>query len=265
MNDSPASFLAFANQLADEASALAIDYFERLTEIDPRRKSDGTLVTLADEAVDRLIVQRIGERFPAHGVLSEEQTTRYDPSHRYTWVIDPIDGTTNFARGLPLWGVSIGLLDEGKPVMGVVDFPVLRQRYAARQGAGATQNGRPIYTTPLTELDNVHLMTQCTRTPRRYHLDVPLKRRMLGSVTVHFAQIASGAAVAGVESTPKIWDLAAVTPILLEAGGVIASVIGQPLFPLKKATTDYAKIDSPTIAAANANILAQIQSRITKR
>ena len=185
-------FLNFAHQLADEASALALEYFWRLAEVDARRKADGSLVTRADEEIDRLLARRIGQRFPDHGVLSEEQSTRYDPSHRYTWVIDPIDGTTNYARGLPLWGISIALLEQGTPVVGVIDFPAMSERFAAQHGGGATRNNVALQTDGHAELDNIHLLTQCSRTQRRYRVDVPLKRRMLGSVTVHLTRIAAG-------------------------------------------------------------------------
>ncbi len=257
-------FLDFARQLADEASKLALDYFRRLAEVGgARRKEDGTLVTRADEEVDRLLTRRIGERFPNHGVLSEEQSTRYDPSRRYTWVIDPIDGTTNYARGLPLWGISIALLEAGAPVVGLVDFPALGDRFAAYKAGGATRNGTAIHTDSHTELDNIHLLTQCSRTQRRYRVDVPLKRRLLGSVAVHLAQVATGAALAGIEATPKVWDLAAILLIVQEAGGVSGSISQQTLFPLPNVDYDYANSSFPTIAAANGNVLEQVQAGVS--
>ncbi len=263
-------FLSFARELADEASTLALDYFQRLATLradegGARRKADGTLVTRADEEIDRLLTRQINGRFPDHGVLSEEQTTRYDPSHRYTWVIDPIDGTTNYARGLPLWGISIALLEHGAPVVGVIDFPAMRERFSAVRHGSATRNGKVVQTDSHAELDNIHLLTQCSRTQRRYRVDVPLKRRLLGSVTVHLTRVAAGSALAAIEATPKVWDLAAAALVLEEAGGALSLISGDQLFPLDDVFFDYANKSLPTVAAANQSVLSQMRAGVSAR
>ena len=271
-NPNPAhlQFLDFARDLADEASVVALDYFQRLTtpgadEGGARRKADGTLVTRADEEIDSLISQCIGERFPDHGILSEEQITCYDPAPRYTWVIDPIDGTTNYARGLPLWGISVALLEHGSPVVGVIDFPAMHERFSAVRHGSAMRNGKVIQTDSHAELDNTHLLTQCSRTQRRYRVDVPLKRRLLGSVTVHLTRVAAGSALAAIEATPKVWDLAAAALVLEEAGGVLSLISGDQPFPLDDAPLDYANKSLPTIAAANQSVLSQMRAGVSTR
>ncbi len=269
-NPTHLQFLDFARNLADEASTLALDYFQRLTtpganEAGARRKADGTLVTRADEEIDRLTARRIGERFPDHGVLSEEQITSYDPSRRYTWVIDPIDGTTNYARGLPLWGISIALLEHGVPAVGVIDFPAMRERFSAVRHGSAVRNGQVIHSDSHAELDDIHLLTQCSRTQRRYRVDVPLKRRLLGCVTVHLTRVAAGSALAAIEATPKVWDLAAAALILEEAGGTLSLIGGGKPFPLSNALDDYANKALPAIAAANQSVLSQMQAGVSAR
>ncbi len=131
--------LTLAETLAKRSGDLAVSQFRQ---VEARRKRDGTLVTDTDEQLDRLITTQLFSAFPDHKVLSEEQTTVFDPNVEYTWVVDPIDGTTNFARGLPIWGVSIALLRHGDPVLGVVNFPLTGEIFSAVKGTGAWCSGR---------------------------------------------------------------------------------------------------------------------------
>ncbi|MCB0148782.1 MAG: inositol monophosphatase, partial [Caldilineaceae bacterium] len=174
-----------------------------------RRKRDGTLVTATDLAIDRMIADRLAVTYPTHHVLSEEQTTSYDPGADFTWVIDPVDGTTNFARGMPVWGVSVALLQHGQPVAGVVDFPMVQERFTTAAGAGAWRNGERIYTANNDLADDELLMMRCTRTDKLFDVRLPLKARIYGSAAYHLCKVADGSALAGIEATPKVWDLAA--------------------------------------------------------
>lgn len=259
MSDLPI-FLAFAQELAAEAGALAVGYFRHTQ---ARRKNDGTLVTEADERANRLIVERIQAAWPGHAVLSEEETTTYDPAINYTWVIDPLDGTTNFARGLPIWGVSVALLNDGVPVVAALDFPLLHERYWATAGGGAFCNGETLQTDPGAQIDNQQLFTQCTRTRRRLRIQSPLKARMLGSATYHLLTVARGASLVSVEITPKVWDLAGAVLVVQEAGGVVDGLEGAPLLPLPPHSLDYVAISHPTLAAANQQVLDTFRAGVS--
>lgn len=254
------SFLPFAQGLATEAGGLITGYFRRTV---ARRKSDGTLVTEADERANDWIVGAIQSTWPGHAILSEEGSTTYDPAVEYTWVIDPLDGTTNFARGFPIWGVSIALLRAGAPVVAVVDFPLLGESYWATAGHGAFCNGEELATNQTASIDNQQIFTQCTRTRRRLNIRSPLKARMLGSAAYHLLAMARGSSLAAVESTPKVWDLAGAVLVAQEAGGVVEGLDGSSVFPLPSEALDYAAISRPVLAAANRNVLEEFRASIT--
>ena len=230
------------------------------------RKVDGSLVTQMDHAVDAFITGELTKAFPDHAVLSEERNTHYDPSARYTWVVDPLDGTTNFARGLPIWGVSLGLFERGVPILGMLSFPSLHEKYEASHQQGAFFNGRRLSTEADATVSDQHFLMLCTRTPRRYTINTPLKPRMLGSAAYHIATVASGSALAAIESTPKLWDLAAALLILTEAGGCYQRIEGQqPIFPLAPTAQNYEHISFPLLAAVNKSILDKLLTGVTPR
>ena len=250
------SLLSFVEALARRCGQEASAFFGRQIS---QRKEDGSLVTETDKALDRIITGAIRERFPQHGILSEEQSTLYDPSRDFVWVVDPIDGTTNFTRGLPLWGVSIGLLQQGSPVMGVIHFPLLQSTYTAIKGSGAFLNGAQIHTSSVTEPDDQQLMVICARTARQPALQTQLKPRSMGSATYHLCKLADGSVLAMVEATPKVWDIAAGLLVLSEAGGMALSPTGSPHFPLEPLHSDYNGRAMPLIAACNAAIMLHMQ------
>ncbi len=257
------SLLDAALEMAELAATLMLSSAE---ESSPRRKSDGTLVTNLDHAVDRLVRDEIRRRFPAHHILSEESQTVYDPAASYTWIVDPLDGTTNYARGLSIWGVSLVLVQGGTPSVGVLAFPLLREVFAAADGLGSTRNGHPIQTSPLTTPDDTQLINTCTRTAGAYIVRTPLKVRSLGSAAYHIAKVADGTALAAIEAAPKIWDLAAALLILDEAGGVYTPLDDQPkTFPLAPERHDFLSHAMPMLAAANGSVLAAVRQGILGR
>ena len=254
-------YLDFAVELATEAGARSLGHFRQ---IEARRKDDGTLVTAADEEADRFISERIGARYPDHAVLSEEQCTVYDPAVDFTWVVDPIDGTTNFARGMIIWGVSIGLLYQGYPLVGVLHMPLLAETYTAAVGMGAHRNGMPIHSALETEPGDQHLLMLCTRTAKQLQPQTPLKSRMLGSAAYHLVKVAEGSALAGLESTPKVWDLAAGAVILAEAGALLSLMDGGDVFPLPPEKRDYETQAFPIMTAANSGMRLHVVGSIEK-
>jgi myo-inositol-1(or 4)-monophosphatase len=200
-------------------------------------KDDGSLVTQSDRWADNEIRSSITTAFPAHAVLSEEAEHGFTDAE-WTWIIDPLDGTTNFTRGIPLWGISIGLLYRGQPVFGYVYFPPLDRAYHGYwQGdtdlempTGAYLNDRPIHVSQDAPSGN-HFFSLCARSLHIWQPGFPCKVRMLGVATYNFLMVAEGASLGGVEATPKIWDLAAVWPIVQAAGGVWVSLRDEPTFP----------------------------------
>ncbi len=253
-------YLAFALELADAAAAIATAQYGASV---ARRKVDGSLVTQTDEQIDRLISQRVGDRFPGDTVLSEEQATLFDPAIQRTWVIDPIDGTTNFARGIPTWGISIAVVEGLRPVVAVLDFPMLAERFVATLGGGAQCNGRPIHTSAGEPLDDAHIFMECSRTRKRSSFALPFKSRMLGSAAYHICKVADGSAIAGSEATPKVWDLAAAALILDEAGGVMATVGGESVFPLVELAADYKYLPYAVLYAADEAALARVAAAMS--
>ncbi|UBF24153.1 inositol monophosphatase family protein [Kovacikia minuta CCNUW1] len=218
-------------------------------------KSDGSLVTQADRWADEELRGAIARTFPEYGVLSEEVEHIFPPNE-WCWVIDPLDGTTNFARGLPIWGISLGLLYRGTPVFGYVHLPPLRQSFhgywygnSGLEGpTGAFLNHRPIHTSP-DDISPNHFFNLCARSTSVLKNPFPAKIRMLGVATYNLLTVAAGATLGGVEATPKIWDIAAVWAIVQAAGGVWTPLEPNPIFPLQVGK-DYGDRPYPTLVVS---------------
>ncbi len=191
-------------------------------------------LTEADGAVERLIRDRLRAAFPADGFLGEEGGEEGDAgSGALRWVADPIDGTSNFARGRPRWCVSLGLLGEGRALAGVLAAPALGETYAAREGGGATLNGRPIRVSDATDMGRA--MVEIGWSPRSdtaaFHA---LNRRVMaagamlraaGSGAMALADVACGRLDGYCELHIRLWDVAAGLAILSEAGAVVSDFL----------------------------------------
>lgn len=140
-NNEMSSRLAIANQIVTQAAALALNYFNRRDEIQVSSKKVQDFVSQADVAVEQFIRAQLAEYFPLDAIIGEELGGTLTDAP--CWVIDPIDGTSNFLRGSPLWGVSLGCVEGKKAVIGVVALPVLNERFAAESGKGIFLNDRP--------------------------------------------------------------------------------------------------------------------------
>jgi myo-inositol-1(or 4)-monophosphatase len=205
--------------------------------LDPDAKGDGTPVTAADREADRLLTGTLAEAFPSHGMVSEEQDTVV-PGTDWCWIIDPIDGTSNFTAGLPYWCVSVALALEGEVVLGVIDAPPLQQRSVAVRGGGATQRGRRLAVRPPVDWRdgrNRHIPVMLTTgTARRARgAGLRLNPRVMGATALDLATVASGVAAASIALIPKVWDIAAGSLLVTEAGGVVETLHGEPLLPLR--------------------------------
>jgi len=183
-------------------------FYQNIDKTNPRFKEDRTVLTEADLAADRFLTQAIQAAFPEDYILSEEMNTQAPMTGQPVWVIDPLDGTTNFSLGVHYWGVSIARVVNGWPETAAVYFPVIDELYTAQRGAGSFLNGDRLKTTPFDpSLPNLFFC--CSRTYQHYRVKLRIKHRILGAAAYNFCAIASGRAKVGFEVTPKLWDIAA--------------------------------------------------------
>lgn len=219
-----------------------------------RDKRDGSPVTDVDLAVDALVVEAIHEAFPDHGVVSEEGRTTWDGS-TWTWIVDPIDGTTNYAAGLPWWCVSIGLAHRGRVVWGLVDSPPLDHRWEATVGQPTTCDGEPVRVAPAMDLDDRssrHEPIAVTPgTIRRWQRGTFFKARVVGSSALELALVADGSLAAAYQRVPKAWDVAAGLALVTGAGGAIVAAEGDGHFPLR---TDVEYRTADMVVAAGPDV-----------
>lgn len=256
--------LQFALQLALKAGELLTDFYQA-HDSHAKVKIDHSIVTEADKAADRLISQSIQESYPQDILLSEEiNPVLSSEASNPVWIIDPLDGTTNFFLGLPIWGVSIARLVGGMPEIAVLNFPLLGELYHAQFDQGAYLNNERIRVKPPHPDQPAAFFSCCSRTNRRYSITVPYKTRILGSAAYGLCSVARGSAVLGFEATPKIWDIAAAWLLVNEAGGVIEIYSGSSPFPLIPGT-DYSRQNFPTLAAPNHELITRARSQITPK
>jgi len=256
-----------AASIARKAGELLLGYFRDET-LASDWKSDYSIVTEADVAADRLIAAEIASHFPDDAILSEELAPTSEAARPglapRTWVVDPLDGTTNFSLGVQHWGVSIARCDERGPDVGVLFFPALGELYVASRGAGATMNGLPIRVRVPSASRPSGMLACCARTPRFYHVNLPMKVRVFGSAAYTLVCVARGSAAIGMETRPKLWDLAAGWCLVEEAGGIVETLDASRPFPLV-ADRAYADRSFPVLAAASADLLTQAREQIEQR
>ncbi len=235
---------------AREGGTLARQYFNSVT---ARRKADRSLVTEADELIERMLVERIAARYPDHGIIGEEQTRRANGSE-FVWAVDPLDGTASFVAGLPLWGVSLGLLRNGAPYLGVVYMPLPDDCYWAGPSGGAFLNGSPIQVAAPESWDSEDWLSVPSDTHRRYAIEFSGKTRSISCTSASFLYVARGSAIGALVRRSPIWDIAAGLAILHAAGGVAVGLSGQPLDTA--ALLDGRPTPEPTIVAAPSQVQA---------
>ena len=220
--------LAFAIEMADRAREISLPLFDRRPEV--RLKADRSPVTEADLGIEDLFRKEASEQFPDDGVHGEEGGL--DARGDRLWVVDPIDGTKNFAAGIPVWATLIALVADGEVMLGVVDAPALAERYEAVRGGGARLNGRPIGVSTVESLDEATIAhpslsewPALTRSALVELLGMARRAVGYGDFWGH-CLVARGAADAMLESRLRIWDWAAVRVVLEEAGGRMTAFDG---------------------------------------
>ena len=209
----------------EEAGSIALSYFQRCGY---RYKIDQTPVTEADKAVEQFLVEKIQKAFPKHGILAEEQTAI--PGNEYTWVIDPIDGTSAFIMGIPTWCIAIGVLRNLEPFFGIVYVPVTGELYHAYPDKKAFWNGHEITMNENIIIDEKALLCLSTYSHRHHKILFPGRIYSIGSGILQHLLVARGLAAGSVTLQPKIWDLAAVFPIIKSAGGLIQYLSGDHVY-----------------------------------
>ncbi len=225
------------------ASEIALRHFRRVTTF---RKADRTVVTIADREVEVFLREALSQAYPADSLLGEEMGTRTGQSGRL-WAIDPIDGTAAYAAGLPVWGVSVGLLQKWEPLAGIFYMPVLDELYLSR-GNDALFDGRSISADNSGHVDDESLLCVTSAMHRKYRIDFVGKTRALGSTAANLCYVARGTAVAALLGRPSLWDIAGVLPILRSAGGDVCCLSGDRID--LAALADGRKCPDPVLAGA---------------
>lgn len=277
-------FEAFSKDLARNAGKLLLQQFLKPQEVRYKSGDRRNPVTEADTLSESYLVEAIKSKYPDHSILGEEGIAGNLKESEYLWVLDPLDGTTNFLNGIPLFAVSIALLHEGIPVAAAIFMPDPNQEqgtiYHAHAGGGSYQDGHRIYieSNPLPGSGYVAFL------PSRYSRFLYFKGSMsvnhgevrgLGSIACEIALVSKGTAQYGVFTGPRLWDIAAGVLLVIEAGGMI--LIGDKLkdwqpftnFPYPvlgrdgqgKEITDWVR---PTLAG-NAAVVSHVATRLRQR
>jgi myo-inositol-1(or 4)-monophosphatase len=227
-------YLETAQEIAREAGALLAQHFERRTGFE--LKGDYDLVTEADRASENMIVERLRSFFPGHGIVAEEGG-EHESGGEYRWYVDPLDGTTNFAHGFPMFNVTLALERAGQLVCGVIFDPVRQELFAAERGGGAFLNHHRIHVSMTRQLSDALVATGFPSRKRHLNINVHFYHQLAmlthgvrrgGSAALDLAYVACGRLDAFWEFGLNPWDMAAGLLLIEEAGGRISDMRGGP-------------------------------------
>ena len=222
----------FAAELAWNAGRVTLRYFQPA--ITTEFKADESPVTIADKQAERLMRELITARYPQHSILGEEEgETR--PGAAFRWILDPIDGTKTFVRGVPMYAVLVGLEREGQPVVGAVAIPPLGELLVAANGLGCSWNGRAAHVSPVGALGDALLLATDSESMEPGGRGAAYRRLVAASKMQRtwgdaygYALVATGRAEVMLDAQMNIWDCAALFPVLTEAGGTFTDWRGTP-------------------------------------
>ncbi len=230
----PLGLVSAMESMAREAGSLLMEHFRRHVKIE--YKGDVDLVTVADRESEALILDRIRRHFPAHDVMGEEGT-RIETGSDYKWYVDPLDGTTNFAHGYPVFCVSLAVENRGTRIAGVIYDPTRDELFAAEKGSGARLNGQPIHVSSTPRLAESLVATGFPSHKRHkspniyfYH-QITLRShgvRRAGSAALDLCNVAAGRYDGFWEFNLNPWDTAAGVLMVEEAGGRVTDFSGGP-------------------------------------
>ena len=225
-------FEAVARDMLAAARPLARQHFR--TPLEVERKSDLSPVTLADRAIERAMKEVLEKACPGHGILGEEFGTSQAEA-RHLWVLDPIDGTKSFIAGVPLFGTLIALLENGQPILGAIDMPLLGETWIGKSGGETLLNGTTCQVSARTELAGATLFATspdqftAAERPRFEALSAACLARRFGGDCYSYGLLASGHVDLILEAELQPYDYMALVPVIEGAGGVITDWAGAPL------------------------------------
>lgn len=253
-------YLAELEPIAREAGALLLTYFDRQIKIE--YKGDVDLVTAADRASEKLIVERLQAHWPQHGIVGEEGTRSHTGAD-YHWLVDPLDGTTNFAHGYPVFCVSIALARKDDQIeVGVLYDPTRDELFAAERSRGATLNGQPMHVSKTARLAESILGTGFPSHKRHanpnihFYQQITLRShgvRRAGSAALDLANVAAGRYDGFWEFNLNPWDTAAGVLLVQEAGGTVTRFDGTPF-----------RLDSREVLATNGLIHPELMANFSE-
>ena len=234
---------------ARTAGLVALQHFRKTLTVET--KSDGSPVTIADRAAEKAAIDWISARFPDDGILGEEGGRHGPPNAEREWVIDPIDGTISFVRGVPLWGTMIGVMSHDAVIAGVVFCPALDELVVAAESAGCWFNGSRCAVSDVSELSRATILGTTERfpgKPQRKERWTALSKQVGLTRTwgdcYGYMLVATGRAEVMADNRLSIWDYAPLVPIIREAGGVITDWRGNTSFGGDAIATNRALADS---------------------
>jgi myo-inositol-1(or 4)-monophosphatase len=254
-----AADLAFACELAERAGVVLLDRYEKVERVDHKSAKD--VVTEVDHLSEALVLEAIRSSYPGDGILAEESGAHHGDgagtgdaarklAHGRTWVIDPVDGTINYANGIPFFCVSIALVVDGRPAVGVIHDPMRHETFAATSDGPALLDGRPIVTSDKERLSDyvvsLALGGRAVATRARAIRKRIRVSRSMGSAALALAYVANGRFDAFVQSGGmSAWDVAAAGLIAERAGALVTDIEGGPWFSVDKAEKAFGVLAAP--------------------
>jgi len=229
------SYLETSVEIAREAGALLSKYFERRVTFELKGEHD--LVTEADRASEQLVIERLSSHFPSHSIVAEEGGGHIGSSE-YCWYVDPLDGTTNFAHGFPMYNITMALEQSGELIAGVIFDPEHNELFTAERGSGAYLNNRRIRVSKVSQLENTLVATGFPSRKRHENVNIHFYYqlamlthgvRRAGSAALDLAYVASGRLDGFWEFGLNPWDMAAGILLITEAGGKCSDMKGGPV------------------------------------
>lgn len=255
-----------ASEAARKASEVITRAFRDIDLIKVEKKAPTDFVTAVDRAVEKILIDEIRERFPEHRFLGEESGESGDPDSEVEWIIDPLDGTTNFIRGIPQFAISIGCKVKGRLEHGLILDPIRDDEFSASRGQGARLNGKRIRVSDAKNLEGALLATGIPFGSATIpHIEAYLKCtedllknntagiRRLGAASLDLAYLAAGRFDGFYEIDLKPWDIAAGILIVREAGGLVSDLAGGENF-----------LDSGHILCANPKVFKEMLPIVRK-
>jgi inositol-phosphate phosphatase/L-galactose 1-phosphate phosphatase/histidinol-phosphatase len=230
--DEVAELLRFAEELADASRAILAEALSKPPQVET--KADKSPVTALDKAVERRVREMIEQRYPRHGIQGEEYGIK-DREAEHLWVIDPIDGTGPFIAGIPVFGTLIGLTRAGRPLLGVADHPVTRERWTGAQGLPSRLNGKTVRTRHGAPLAAAMLSSSSPDfyAPAEWERYLLLRQEVAwavyGGSCYAYMQLASGRIDLSVDCSLDVFDILPLMPIIEGAGGLVTDWAGKPL------------------------------------